>query len=314
MSSPSTTISAAPAVRPKHHGWWWKLLIAGLVVWVITVIVTVVTQNSNLIPTIILLGSFLVPLVVVMFAADRVRGNLTTTALLLSFVVGGIFGVLGASLLEADLPQSPLAFIGAGLAEETVKGLILLIVGWRVVPKDGYQGALLGATVGAGFAAFESAGYAFNATISQPGTIDLVSLVQTEALRGVLTPVGHVLWTAILGAAIFAAARGAHHYRWRWSILVAYVAVVVLHALWDLMGTIGALIAIGVTGTAGEIQNGFLSNAAAQQVSTLATVFYIIGEVIITLAGIFILRAFVKTPRADAVPASAGSETPPGVR
>ena len=207
-----------------------------------------------------------------------------------------------------------MAFLGAGLVEETVKGIILLIVGWRIVPKDGYQGALLGATVGAGFAAFESAGYAFNATISQAGTIDLGSLVQTEALRGVLTPVGHVLWTAILGAAIFAAARGAHHYRWRWSILVAYVAVVVLHALWDLMGTFAAFLAIAVTGAGGEIQGGFVSNAVAQEVSNLATVFYIIGLVVITVAGIFILRAFVKTPRADAVPASAESETPPGVR
>lgn len=309
--SNSATASATAPTRPKHHGWWWKLLLAGVAVWVITVIVTVVTQNSNLVPTIILVGSFLVPLVVVMFAADRVRGNLTTTSLLLAFVVGGIFGVLGASLLEVDLPQSFVAFLGAALAEETVKGILLVIIGWRIVPKDGYQGGLLGATVGAGFAAFESAGYAFNATMSQAGSINLGSLVQTEAIRGVLTPVGHVLWTAILGAAIFAAARGAHHYRWRWSILLAFAAAVVLHALWDLMGAISAFLAIVLSGaTAAEIESGSFSSATAN----LATVLYVIGLAVISAVGILILRAFVKTPRSDALPASAGSETPAGVR
>src|SRR3954469_22728170 len=92
---------------PAHrHGWWWKMLLAGIALWVITAVVTLVTRNSNLIPTIILLGSFLVPLTVMLFAAERIPGNVTATGLMLAFFVGGIFGVLGASLLEAPLRQS----------------------------------------------------------------------------------------------------------------------------------------------------------------------------------------------------------------
>ena len=62
---------------------------------------------------------------------------------------------------------------------------------------------MLGATVGFGFAALESAGYAFNAAVSLKG-IDLRALLETEMLRGVLAPFGHGLWTAIAGAVLLA--------------------------------------------------------------------------------------------------------------
>ena len=61
--------------------------------------------------------------------------------------------------------------------------------------------------------------------------IDLASLLQTEVIRAVLSPVGHVLWTAILGAVLFGAAHGRPRFRWTWSVLLAYVIVAVLHGL-----------------------------------------------------------------------------------
>jgi hypothetical protein len=71
------------------------------------------------------------------------------------------------------------------------------------------EGIILGAVVGLGFAALENAGYAFNALFTVEG-LSLRGLVETEVLRGVLTPVGHGVWTAILGGVLFraAAARG----------------------------------------------------------------------------------------------------------
>src|SRR6266536_2336130 len=67
------------------------------------------------------------------------------------------------------------------------------------------DGIVFGAAVGFGFAALETAGYAFNAMFTMQG-LSLESLVQTEILRGVLTPVGYGSWTAIVGGALFAAA------------------------------------------------------------------------------------------------------------
>jgi hypothetical protein len=46
------------------------------------------------------------------------------------------------------------------------------------------------------------AGYAFTALFTMDG-LSLQNLVETEVLRGLLTPVGHGLWTAILGGMLF---------------------------------------------------------------------------------------------------------------
>jgi protease PrsW len=284
-----------------HHGWWWKTLTLGLALWIVTVVVTALTQNTNLIPTVILLGSFLVPFTVVMFAVERVTGSISTLQLILAFFIGGICGVLGASLLEANLHTSLLLYVTVGFIEEFVKGAILVILAWRTIPKTAVQGALMGAVVGAGFAAFESAGYAFNAALGTGG-INLVALLQTEVLRAVLSPVGHVLWTAILGAVIFGVAR--HHPRFRWSflILAAYVAVALLHGLWDSMTDISAFVALLVTGgVAEELRYGFLPANVAASASTLATLLYVIGLALVAAIGvvtlILILRHYRRADR-----------------
>ncbi|MFF1876380.1 PrsW family intramembrane metalloprotease [Leifsonia sp. NPDC058230] len=299
-----------------HHGWWWKTLLAGLALWIVTIVVTAVTSNVNLVPTLILLGSFLVPFCVVLFVVERVQGNISTLQLILAFFVGGIFGVLGASLLEASLQQSIWTYGLVGLIEEFVKGVLLVIIGWRVVPKTAAQGALLGATIGAGFAAFESAGYAFNAAITAHG-INLVSLLQTEVIRAILAPVGHVLWTALLGAVIFGAARLRDRYRWSWWIPVAYLGAALLHALWDSMSGLASLVAVLVTGNAVQqlTQDGFLLAGTAAAVASLSTVLYIVGLAIVSVVGIValwrILRHYQLKQRAIGAHASAmsGAET-----
>lgn len=284
--------------RHHHRGWWWKSLLAGLALWVATVAVTVATLNSNLIPTLILLGSFLVPFCVMLFVMERIAGNISTLQVIIAFFIGGICGVLGASLLEADLAPSLASYLGVGFIEEFVKALLLVIIGWRVMPKTASQGALLGATVGAGFAAFESAGYAFNAAITAQG-IGLVMLLQTEVLRAILAPVGHVLWTAILGAAIFGAARGRTHFRLSFSILAAFVGVSLLHALWDSSNGLAALVALFLTGASHQqTEFGFISSATETNAENLATVLYISAMVVTALIGIITLWRIVRHHRA----------------
>ncbi|MCU1549849.1 MAG: protease PrsW [Glaciihabitans sp.] len=295
------SVDAPPVVdahRHHRHGWWWKTLLVGLALWALTVVVTGITLNANLIPTLILLGSFLVPFCVVLFVVERVTGTVSTLQVVLLFVVGGVCGVLGASLLEANLHASLWIYVGVGLIEELVKGVILIVAGARVRPKTRLQGALLGATVGAGFSAFESAGYAFNAAISSQG-INLVSLLQTEMIRAILAPVGHVLWTAIFGAVLFgffSADRGRSRLRWGLGLIVAYLGVSLLHSLWDSMSGISSFLALLVTGnTVQVIEYGFLPASAAQEVSSLATVLYIIGLAVVSAVGAFTLWRVART-------------------
>jgi RsiW-degrading membrane proteinase PrsW (M82 family) len=300
-------VNERPGGRHHHHGWWWKSFLVGLALWIVTIVITFVTLNANLVPTLILVGSFLVPFCVVLFVVERVTGNVSILQLLVAFIVGGIFGVLGASLLEANLEPAPWLYVAVGLIEEFVKGAILVVVGWRVVPKTAVQGALLGATVGAGFAAFESAGYAFNAALTSQG-IDLISLLQTEVIRSIATPVGHVLWTAILGAVIFGAARGRDRYRWSWWIPLAYIGVSLLHALWDSMNGIASVLAVLLTGGALEqLQSGFLTTRTARTLETLTTTFYITGLVVASAAGVLFLWLVLRHYRRRQEPVAADS-------
>jgi len=283
--------------RTRRHGWWWKALLAGGVLWVLTIVVTAVTLNANLIPTLILIGSFLVPFAVVLFAAERISTSYSVTHLLVAFFVGGVLGVLGASLLEARLQSTPLMYFAVGLIEEAVKAVLLILLGRSLVPKTARQGALLGATVGAGFAAFESAGYAFNAAITGQG-ISLVGLLQTEVVRAVLTPLGHVLWTAVFGAALFAASRDGIRYRYTWGVLGTFLGVSVLHALWDAMGGIASLLAVVVTGNAvPALEHGFVRPGTAQEVQDLSTGFYVAGLAVLSLIGVLALVWLIRRRR-----------------
>jgi RsiW-degrading membrane proteinase PrsW (M82 family) len=286
-----TALPAAPPTGSAHHrhGWWWKTLLVGLGLWIITIIVTILTLNTNLVPTIILLGSFLVPFTVVLFVIERVTGTVSTMQLVVAFFVGGILGVLGASLLEANLTDNVFVYISVGFVEEFVKGVLLLFIGWRVQPKTARQGALLGATVGAGFAAFESAGYAFNAAITTRG-IDLSSLLQTEVIRAVLSPVGHVLWTAILGAVLFGVAHGRPRFRWSWFALLAYVVAALLHGLWDSTSGVAQFLAFAFTGTLG-LDPHQLTLAQVSEINSLTTVLYVIGIIVVSAIGVVVLIA-----------------------
>jgi len=214
------------------------MFLTGFALWVAAVVITFATGNANLIPTVVLLGSFLVPVTFVAWAFERrATGEITAELVLSTFVVGGLLGVLGASVLESFLLHpSPWLFFGVGLIEEAVKLGALMVLTRHLRARTVRDGMILGAAVGSGFAAFESAGYAFTALFSVNG-LSLVQVVQTEVLRGLLAPVGHGLWTAILGGVLFAASRR-EHFRITAKVVLTYLGVSILHGLWDSMHSI----------------------------------------------------------------------------
>ncbi|MFG1708734.1 PrsW family intramembrane metalloprotease [Nonomuraea sp. M3C6] len=223
---------------------WSRIFLIGFVLWLATVIVTAGTGNSNLVPTVVLFGSFLVPVTFVVWAYGRGRSPQVTVELLfIAFVVGGVLGVLGASVLESLLIRpSIVMYVLVGLIEEGAKLAALLFVTRRLTSRTIRDGIVLGATVGFGFAAFESAGYAFNALFTAEG-LSLTQVVETEVLRGILTPVGHGLWTAILGGVLFGAGG-----RLTAPVVLSYLGVSLLHALWDSMSAIAIAITLVLTG------------------------------------------------------------------
>jgi RsiW-degrading membrane proteinase PrsW (M82 family) len=229
---------------------WALIFLTGLVMWSATVLVTFTTRNANLIPAIILVGSFLIPVTFVAYAFGRADRVITAERIFAAFVCGGLLGVLGASVLEAAFLRQPagLAWVGVGLIEEAVKLGALWLIARRLPRYTMRDGVVLGAAVGFGFAAFESAGYAFNALFTSSG-LSLMNLLEAEGLRAILTPLGHGLWTAILGAALFRAAGSHGRLRLRGAVLGWYAVVALLHGCWDASQGIAVWLTLLLTGT-----------------------------------------------------------------
>jgi RsiW-degrading membrane proteinase PrsW (M82 family) len=285
--SPRAVTVGQPTTTSRR--WRWLIVfLVGLVLWVASIVVTALTRNSNLIPTDVLLGSFLVPVTAVIWNFDHDVGSvLSGQRIFVTFVVGGVLGVLAASLLESPLAQDSLfTYIAVGFIEEAVKfgALVGAAVGLsRYTTRDGI---VLGATVGFGFAALESAGYAFNALFTVQG-LSLGSLVATEALRGLLAPLGHGLWTAIVGGALFHASSRGSRLRVTGGVIGAYLLVSILHGLWDAMRGIALILTALLTLASGQslsMQSG--APAASDAQIALFNVLNFGGIVVVSLIGI----------------------------
>lgn len=274
---------------------WWRVLLIGFILWVLSVVVTALTSNLNMIPTVVLLGSFLVPVTAVVWYIDHYSSESASPRHVLdALIVGGVLGVLAASVLEAWLlSDGVLLYLGVGLIEELVKLLALIVVARNLPRYTIRDGVVLGAAVGFGFAALESSGYALNALIVQVGQhvyLSLPGLVEAEFLRGILAPVGHGLWTAILGGILFGASR---HGRLRitWGLVGGYLLVSLLHALWDSMHGIAIIVTTLLTTTHQQqlgLTGGQLPPPTPHQVATYLLVQFG-GLIVVSLIGFIVL-------------------------
>lgn len=232
---------------------WWVVFLIGLVLWLATIGAANLTGNLIIVPTIVLLGSFLVPVTAVVWYLDHDPSpELSPRRIFSAFVIAGVVGVIAASLLEYYLQTvGLLAVIEVGLIEEFVKAVLVVFVAWGIRRFYLRDGMVLGATVGFGFAALESSGYALVSLFVVHGHrlfLSLDAVVVTELIRGVLSPFGHGMWSAIVGGAIFAAARQHNRLRFSWGILGAYLLVAVLHTIFDSLNGIVGYIVISAIG------------------------------------------------------------------
>jgi RsiW-degrading membrane proteinase PrsW (M82 family) len=237
MGQPEVNITVEKEKPPKANAWL-RTFITGLILFILSGILLVVTQNPNLFPTVVMIGSFLVPITYVTFFYERKHlSKLSMPTTFISFVYGGILGVLAASLLEPlfihriDFGST----IEVGLIEEFAKIIAVIIIAFRLKDKTEMNGLILGAAVGMGFAALESTGYAFTAFIESGGSLSQTVFV--TIIRGILSPVGHGTWTAIFASILFRESREGH-FRIDLYVIGTYLLVAVLHGLWDGLPTV----------------------------------------------------------------------------
>lgn len=212
---------------------WYKLFIIGLVTYILGLVVLMWTGNPILFPSIVMLGNFLIPVTYVSFFYERRRlSNINMTDTVAAFFYGGFLGTFAAAILEPIFIHG-LNFKDAiivGVIEEFTKAIGVLFIYKRKRHKLEIDGIILGAAAGMGFAALESTGYAFTFFLNSKGSLSLT--VYITMLRGILAPLGHGTWTAIL-AGIFVRENRIGHFTINKKVIGAYIIVVLLHGLWD---------------------------------------------------------------------------------
>lgn len=199
-----------PSLLNIHTGWptpWMfaRMLGASLTIFAVLWFAWGTFGNTNLIPGLVIVGAFAVPLATVLFffevnAARNVSLRLVGKLLFL----GGVVSV-AVALVLFELTEGLIWWLGAssaGLVEETAKlATVLLIIRGGLRTRYPYilNGMLFGAAVGTGFAAFESAGYALRVGIA--GGDD--AMIENIVARGMLSPLGHIVWSAIAAGALW---------------------------------------------------------------------------------------------------------------
>lgn len=237
----SNDVISGIKVRRERSNAWWHVLLVGLGLFLLGIVVLGVSGNPILFPTVVMVGSFTVPTAFVVFFYERRHWSslkISTTAL--SFLYGGILGVFASSLLEPIFVGSlnPITSFLVGLIEEFAKVLGILVIARHLSHDSEIDGLILGAAAGMGFAALESTGYSFTTFLATGGSFSTVVFV--TLMRGLLSPLGHGTWTAILAGVLFRETR-AMRFHINLKVIVAYLGVAALHGLWD-----GLPIVIGI--------------------------------------------------------------------
>ena len=230
----------------------------------------------NVLPGLIIVGTAVVPLCMVVFFFElNARRNVSVFLAGRMMALGGALAVVFSLFMFQLTSMAARGWMGAsvsGMAEEVGKLVaVLILIRSKRYPYI-LNGLLFGAAVGAGFAAYESAGYALtllvsgiiHATLSNADKIvtslntmsgaqvnimqvlgEIYTLFAANvdgvmlgniALRGLLAPFCHIVWTAIVAGGLWMV-KGDKKFKPVMMVDIRFVGclvyAMVLHAVWN---------------------------------------------------------------------------------
>lgn len=213
---------------------WFQVLAGGLILLYLLERTLLATRSLTYVPSVLLLGAFLVPVAFVTYLYERLpEWKVPLPPLAVCFVWGGVLGTVVAGTLEYDLLRGLGAFalLGIGLFEEGAKLIFPLIFYFLGRYRSEGAGILLGASTAMGFAALETMGYGFMSLLQSGG--NLAMLDEVLLARGLTSPAGHAAWTGLVCAVLWRERLRAGHAVLNGKVVGAFATTVVLHALWD---------------------------------------------------------------------------------
>ena len=237
----SSTTPDVKDVNPKKASAWvyFKIFIFFIIAYIPTRIGYINYGNLNFLPAMIMLCAFAVPVTILIFFYEiNLFRNIPFYKVIKYFILGGALSLILAILFfSLDINTDISTYSGAlmvGLIEEVAKAAIVAFFLFKSKNSNYIlNGLLIGAAVGAGFAAFETAGYILRYGLAGGDAV----MLQTIKIRGFLAPGGHVAWAAIEGAALMYV-KGFEkldkkHLNDKRFLLICLISVVE-HGIWDM--------------------------------------------------------------------------------
>lgn len=246
------TRNTTPHIKDVSQEWakpwvFSRVFLALGITFIVLLILVNTFANTNALPGMIFIGALIVPISgLIFFYESNAFQNISFFEVLKMFFIGGVFSLLSTIILYNFVSFSDEletygimtmadAFL-IGLVEEIGKAIIIILFINYLKTNKILNGLLIGASIGAGFAVFETAGYILNYGILSTGTPDLTEIMNITILRGWSAIGGHLVWAAIIGAAAVIA-KDARHFTWSNILdkrfLFFFFVSVILHCIWD---------------------------------------------------------------------------------
>ncbi|WP_374008767.1 PrsW family glutamic-type intramembrane protease [Leifsonia sp. LS-T14] len=249
-----------PALRPRRPRKWigrfggWIIAGSSAFIWLwligFSLLIAAIAPHAGddgpavLSPYLLVTGAATVAAAILYTMAYRLRPDdgLTASRLVIIAGVGGLAATLVAgpvnSLIDvlgggtASHP-SGLALVLAGPVEELLKASAAVLLALKLPVKSARIGLFVGGAVGLGFSVIENLSYLQEAFVrGQESGAGFGMFLATTVGRELTGPFLHPVFSALLGAAVFAAARGGR-FRLTLSVVLAYLGVASAHALFN---------------------------------------------------------------------------------
>lgn len=217
---------------------WIQISIAGVFLLYAIQHLLVRTNELNFVPSLILLGSFLVPVAFVTYLYETLPNwEVPFPAMITCFLWGGVLGTLVAGTLEYQVLESLgfLPMLAVGAIEESAKLIFPLWYYFTGRNRSEAAGILLGTASAMGFAALETMGYSFVALLSSRGNLGVLDSVLFA--RGLMSPAGHAAWTGIICAVLWRERLIQGRAVLNGKVMKAFGTAVLLHAAWDIFNS-----------------------------------------------------------------------------
>lgn len=267
VAAASSAASGSPR-RTKWLGRWggWLIVAASAAVWLwlfgLSLLFSALSPHAHdgspavLSPYLLVTGSGTAAAAIFYTMAYKLRPEdrlsvprLVTVALLggaaATLLVLPFEGLIDIAAGGSSLHPSLAVLATAGLVEELAKMLCAVLLCLRLPVKNARIGLFVGGAVGLGFSVIENLGYLQHAfALGQADGAGLGLFLTTTAARQLSGPFLHPVFSALLGAAVFGAARGGR-FRITFGVVLAYLGVAAAHGLFDALQWLGSVRALG---------------------------------------------------------------------